>query len=204
MFVQVIQGKVSDPDAMRAHTEKWGAEIGPGATGWLDSTAGVTDDGTGIAVVRFESEDAARRNSERPEQGEWWQTMATFYSEEPSFHDSSWVDVDEYGDLGAAGFVQVMQGKVRDVERARDLMASDTTDWPSVRPEILGTVWAGSEDGVWTMAIYFTTEEAARAGEQQAMPPETEALMQELNSLADGETRFLDLRDPWLMGFSRT
>jgi hypothetical protein len=54
------------------------------------------------------------------------------------------------------------------------------------------------------MAIYFTTEEAARAGEQQAMPPETEALMQELNSLADGETRFLDLRDPWLMGFSRT
>jgi hypothetical protein len=199
MFVQVIQGRVTDPAGMRAHTEKWAAEIGVDADGWLDSTAGVTDDGTSIAFVRFESEEAARRNSERPAQGEWWEKMATFFTEEPTFQDCTLVDADEYGDLGSAGFVQVMRGEVSDVAKAREVMANDTLDWQALRPDIVARVWAGSEDGSWTMAIYFTTEAAAREGEQKQMPPEAEAMMAELNALAEGEPTFLDLRDPWLM-----
>ena len=49
------------------------------------------------------------------------------------------------------------------------------------------------------MAIYFTTEAAAREGEQKDAPPESAAVMDELRSLAVGETTFLDLRDPWMM-----
>jgi hypothetical protein len=197
MFVQVIEGRVSDPAAMQAHMETWKSTIGPGADGWLGSTAGVTEDGTAIAVVRFESEDAARRNSERPEQGEWWSTMASFYDGEPSFQDCTMVDVDTQGDPEQAGFVQVMRGRVSDVARSRELMANDPTDWASFRPDVLGRVWAGSEDGAWTMAIYFTSEAEARAGEQKEPPPEAAAVMEELNSLSEGEPRFLDLRDPW-------
>ena len=199
MFVQVIQGRVSDPAGMRAHAEKWASEIGADAEGWVSSTAGVTDDGTGIAFVRFESEEAARRNSDRPEQGEWWEKMSTFYDGEPTFQDLTQVDVDEYGDLGQAGFVQIMQGRVTDAARARELMQSDTTDWPSLRPDILGTVWAGSDDGDWTMAIYFTSEEEAREGEKKEMPAEAAEMMEELQSLGEAEPRFFDLRDPWLM-----
>ena len=33
---------------------------------------GMCDDGTFVALARFESAEAARRNSDRPEQGEWW------------------------------------------------------------------------------------------------------------------------------------
>jgi hypothetical protein len=199
MFVQVIQGRVSDPAGMRAHMESWKSTVGQGAEGWLGSTAGVTDDGTAIAVVRFESEDAARRNSDRPEQGEWWSKMAPFYDGEPVFHDCNLVDVDTYGDPDQAGFVQVMQGKVSDVERARELMSNDTVDWPSFRPDILGTVWAGTTDGDWTMTIYFTSEAAAREGEQKEPPPEVAAMMEELNALATGEPTYYDLRDPWMM-----
>lgn len=198
MFVQVIEGRVNDPAGMRAHVETWKSTVAPGAAGWLGSTAGVTDDGTAIAVVRFESEEAARRNSERPEQGEWWSTMATFYDGDPSFQDCTLVDVDTEGDPNQAGFVQVMRGQVSDVARSRELMANDPTDWASFRPDVLGRVWAGSEDGNWTMAIYFTSEADARAGEQKEAPAETAAVMAELNALSVGEPRFLDLRDPWL------
>jgi len=38
MFVQVIQGQVSDAAEVRAQFERWVAEVSSGATGWLGST----------------------------------------------------------------------------------------------------------------------------------------------------------------------
>lgn len=199
MFVQVIQGRVTDASGMRAHVDRWASDVGAGADGWLDSTAGVTEDGRTVAMVRFASEEAARANSDRPEQGDWWATMAGFYDGEPAFQNCTLVDLDQYGDTGAAGFVQVMQGKVGDIHGARSLMSDDSIDWATLRPDILGTLWAGSEDGSWTMAIYFTSEAAAREGEQKEMPAEVEAKMAELDSLSVAEPAFYDFHDPWLM-----
>ena len=100
--------------------------------------------------------------------------MAALFTDEPVFHDSTAVEVDTQGDPSDAGFVQVMQGRTSDPERARELMATDPTDWQSFRPDILGTMNIGHEGGAWTMAIYFTSEEAAREGEQKETPPEME------------------------------
>ena len=200
MFVQVIQGPVSDAQALRAQLDRWQADLAPGAEGWLGSTAGVTADGQAVAVVRFESEDAARRNSDRPEQGAWWEQMAALYTGDPVFHDSVWVDVDTPGDPDAAGFVQVMQGRSSDPDRARELMASDPTDWAAYRPDILGTLLVGHDGGGWTMTIYFTSEAEARAGEQKEPPPGMAEMMEEMGALQVGETTYLDLTDPWLRG----
>jgi hypothetical protein len=199
MFVQVIQGRTSDPAAMRSQMEAWVAELASGATGWLGSTGGVTDEGEAIALARFESEESARANSERPEQGRWWEQMAALYDGEPTFHDSSSVHVDTPGDPGHAGFVQVMQGRTSDVARATQLMTQIPADTRSVRPDILGSVFLTHDDDSWTTAIYFTSEAEAREGEQRDMPPEMAAAMEELQSLAVGETTYLDLRDPWLL-----
>ncbi|HZC25534.1 MAG TPA: hypothetical protein VE287_00840, partial [Actinopolymorphaceae bacterium] len=68
MFVQVMQGHVDDPAALKAAVDRWMTDLAPTATGWLGSTAGVAKDGTAVAMVRFESAAAARANSERPEQ----------------------------------------------------------------------------------------------------------------------------------------
>jgi hypothetical protein len=200
MFVQVIQGKVSDAGAVRQHMDTWKAEVAPGAAGWLGSTGGVTADGRLIALVRFESEEAARRNSERPEQGAWWQGMAALFDGEPEFHDSSSVTVDTPGDPSRAGFVQVMQGRTTDPERAAELMAADDVDLAEHRPEILGSVSVGHDGDQWTMAIYFTSEAEAREGEQKPMPPEMERMMKEMEAIAAGEPSYFDLTDPWLDG----
>ena len=198
MFVQVIQGPVSDAGQVRARLDQWAEELAPSANGWLGTTAGVTDDGTFVALARFESEAAARQNSDRPEQSAWWEATAPLFTGEPVFHDSTSVEVETLGDPDGAGFVQVMQGRTSDPDRARELMASDPTDWREFRPEILGTLTANHDGDAWTMAIYFTSEAEAREGERKEPPPESARVMEELNALAVGEPAFFDLKDPWL------
>ncbi len=198
MFVQVIQGHVSDAGEARAAVDNWLKECAPGAVGWLGTTAGVTDDGQLIALARFESAEAAQRNSDRPEQDAWWAQMSKLFTEDPTFHDSTHVTVDLSGDPDQAGFVQVMQGKGRDPERARELMSDDSTDWSAFRPEVLGSLSIEHEGGAWTMGIFFTSEEEARAGESKEPPAELKAQMDELNSLMIGPPTFFDLKNPWL------
>ena len=200
MFVQVIQGRVSDAAQVRAQLDKWVAEVSPGAVGWLGSTSGVTEDGQVVALVRFESEEAAQQNADRAEQTAWWNEMATLFTGEPVFHNSTSVEVDTPGDPSQAGFVQIMQGRSSDPERARALMADDPTDWQAFRPEILGSVSVGHDGDAWTMALYFTSEEAAREGEKKEPPAEMQAMMKEMDALTIGEPVFFDLKQPWLNG----
>ena len=103
MFVQIIQGMVSDKDEMRAAVDRWVDEVSPGAIGWLGSTGGVTDAGQLIAVVRFESEDAAGRNSDRPEQDAWWTQMSKLFTTEPTFTDTDVLTTRGYSVMEARG-----------------------------------------------------------------------------------------------------
>ena len=198
MFMQVIKGRVADPARVKAALDRWAGELAPGAEGWLGTTAGVTEDGRFIAAARFESEDAARRNSDRPEQDRWWSETSRLFDGEPSFSDSSEVDVDTNGDPATATFVQVMQGRTSDPERARRMMADDSTDWSSFRPDMLGSVAAGHDGGAYTMVMWFTSEAEAREGEAKEPPPELKAQMEEMGSLSVGEPEFFDLKDPWM------
>jgi hypothetical protein len=198
VFVQVIQGQVADEGRLRAAFDRWAQELAPGASGWLGSTAGVTADGRFIALARFESAEAARRNSDRPEQDRWWAETAQLFSGQASFKDSSDVTLDLVGEPDEAGFVQVIQGRGSDPDRARELMGEGSPEWAAFRPEILGSVAVGHEGGAYTMAIYFTSEEAAREGERKEPPPELKAQMDEMAALSVGEPEFFDLQRPWL------
>jgi hypothetical protein len=198
MFIQVIEGQVSNAAAVRSRLDRWVADLAAGAEGWLGTTAGVTEGGTFVAVARFDSEDAARRNSDRREQGEWWAETATLFEGAPTFVDSSDVATDLVGDPGRAGFVQVMKGRTTDPDRARELAMQDSQEWATFRPDVLGSVLVGHGDNNWIMVIYFTSEAEAREGERKEMPAVIQAQMEEMNALNDGEPEFLDIREPWL------
>jgi hypothetical protein len=199
MFAQVLQGRTSDPEGLRAALDRWMVELRPGAAGWLGSTAGVTDDGQAVVVARFESVDAAVRNSRRPEQSAWWEATAQLFDGEVAFQDSEDVTVETVGDPDGAGFVQVMAGQVTDYERAKEVMGQLPLEaMAQRRPDILGTLMIGHDEGKWTQVIYFTSEAAAREGERQDPPPEFGAMMEELTRISLGEPTFLDLRTPFL------
>ena len=199
MFAQMFTGKVTDAEAVRAAFEGWPAGVGRDAQGWLGSTAGITDDGQLVALARFESEEAARANSERPEQGQWWESLAAHLDGDATFFDSNEVDEDVVADPDTAGFVQVMRGRVSDSARARELASADPGAWAGFRPDILGSLMLSHDDGEYVMAIYFTSEAEAREGEKKEPPEELAATMQEMGALEVGEVTYLDLRDPWLL-----
>jgi hypothetical protein len=198
MFVQVIQGRVTDPEPVHAALDAWSRQLAPDAPGWLGSTAGVTEDGRFIALARFESADAARRNEGRAEQGRWWQETAKLFSGDVTFRDSDDVIADVHGDPNTASFVQVMQGRGSDPERAKELMTQNENEWAAFRPELIGSLAVGYEGGSYTMAMYFSSEQAAREGERKEPPPELKAQMAEMDKLTVGEPEFLDVREPWL------
>ena len=198
MFAQIIRAKTSDPKALRASLDKWMKDLEPGAKGYLGTTSGVTEQGDVFALVRFESEDAAKANSDRPEQGEWWAEFEKNLDGEATFQDSSEVYVDERGDLDSAGFVQIMIGASSDPERTMALMAENRDARVALRPDILGQVAVAHGGGKFTLALYFTSEAEAREGEAKPYPPELEGSLKEVRSLGVGDPEYLNLRTPWL------
>ncbi len=197
MFVQVIEGKTSDPAAINEQGERWQREVRPGAIGYLGVTAGVTADGRSIAIVRFEDEASARANAARPEQTAWFEGMAKLYDGAPSFAESS--DITEWmgGGSNAAGFVQVM--KSSGVDRTTvEKMDAAFVQFAAARPDLLGglRIWTGP-DSCYDVA-YFRSEQEARQGEQAELPAEMKELMSEFEGEGMGETTYFDLTDPQL------
>ena len=98
-------------------------------------------------MYRFESEQAARRMSERPEQEQWWTEAKQHFEAEPLVQFSSEVTLDLQGDPDRAGFVQFRQGRVSDPDRAKELMARHSDELATARPDVLASI-RGSVAGV--------------------------------------------------------
>jgi hypothetical protein len=193
MFIQVIQGQVKDRDLLQRQTDKWRREIKPKATGFLGSTSGITDDGTGVVLVRFDSAESARKNSERPEQGTWWEATAPAFAGDVTFIDCDQVDLMFGGGSGKAGFVQVMHGRAVDPVKMREMGESMEADMGKARPDILGGIVGWYGDRQFVQAIYFESEQAARSAEKEASDgPE----MEQWEQMLDGPITFLDLKNP--------
>jgi hypothetical protein len=198
MFVQVIEGKVSDKSGLHRQLDRWQAELRSGAAGFLGSTSGVTDDGVGFAIARFESAAAAKTNSERAEQSAWWSETEKYFDGPVAFTDSE--DIEEFlaGGSDDAGFVQVMKNfggpgraVVKDLDERFEKHAST---W---RPDLIGglRIWTGEDSAV--EVNYFTSEAAARENEKKEPPAELAELFAQYSDVI-ANTQFLDLRNPWL------
>lgn len=196
MFVQIIQGHVADPAALDRAMHRWLEDLRPGATGWLGSTSGVTDDGRAIMLARFESAESAQANSERPEQGAWWSETEKAFDGPVTFHDSTDIETMLGGGSDEAGFVQVIQSRSPDPGALRSLQARFEPTLRELHTGLLGSIYAWYGDGEFTEFVYFTDEAEARAGEQAlAEHAEGQEGMEEFQSLI-GEPTFFDLRSP--------
>lgn len=196
MFIQVIQGKCRDASALREQLDRWRDEMGSKAEGWLGGTYGITDDNQFIGVVRFESREAAARNSLRPEQDSWWRETEKCFDGEVSFHDCDDATMFLDGGSDDAGFVQVIQGRVSDPQRFRQFMDQPMDMLREARPEIIGGTIAMQPDGWFTETVAFRSEAEAREGEQKEAPEEVRRAWEEESSMMQ-DVRYLDLHQPW-------
>jgi hypothetical protein len=195
MFVQVIKGHTSDAAGLQRQGQRWIDEVRPGAVGYLGGTSGIADDGTFVALARFQDEHSARANSERSEQHSWWEETVRLFDAEPTFRESSDVTTLFGGGSDNAGFVQVMEGIVTDRAKAEAFETPEMLDQlHAARPDLLGGVRVWFPDNSFVEAAYFTSEDDARKGEASS---DFAGPQQEYTELF-GDVTFVDLRVPQL------
>jgi hypothetical protein len=199
MFIRVIQGRASNPPGIRRDLGRWQRLLAADADGWLGSTAGITEDGWSITVVRFASQAQARRNSDRPEQREWWRD-ASQHLARVAVHDAFRVHTYREGGADEAGFVRVIQGHSDHLERIVSLERDQEEVLAREAPHILGVTVAEHADrpGDFTQILYFTSEQDARSYDQNSPVEEDEPVQEERRSLIT-DLRCFDLRDPQLL-----
>lgn len=196
MFVQVIRAPVRDEGALVAALDRWETELRPGGMGFLGSTAGITTDGEVVLVSRFDSEDFARRNSDRPEQRAWWAELEQALAAPARILESAAVDVSMGGGSDHAGFVQVFWGS-GDRDAARSVMLHAEPVLRRERPDILGgfTVWL--EEGRFIDVAYFRSEQEAREGEAKELSEEGRAVFEQFGRALAAEG-YADIPKPRL------
>ncbi|MFA9429469.1 hypothetical protein [Egicoccus sp. AB-alg2] len=194
MFVQVIHAADADPDVLDVMT-RWQQELRPGAIGFLGSTGGRTPSGDLIVVARFASEEEARRNSERPEQGDWWSQVSKHLHGEVRFHDCTDVATMLEGGSDEAGFVQVITARADEGVTAKEVAERASRFVSAHRPDVLGGLCAVAPDGTMFEVVYFTSEQEAREHEAAELPEDAAAEMEEFWSRF-GEPRYFDLPQP--------
>lgn len=198
MFIQVIEGRTANPEEVHKRLEIWQRDLMPGAIGYLGSTAGCTSSGDCILIARFESREAAQRNSDRHEQTEWWSATEKCFDGPVRFHDTDDVQLMTHGELDNAHFVQVMEGHCADRDRLVELEHEADPMLAEARPELIGAVTAYFADNEFTEVAYFTSETEARRGETREVPTEMASKFAEWETLMKVD-RYIDITDPWLV-----
>jgi len=157
MFVQLIEGTTHEPEALRSQLERWERELRPQAVGFLGATAGVDPTGHVFDIARFESEEAARANSDRPQQGQWWAETERCLDPGTTFTESTDVELLMDGGSDEARFVQVMHSTGVDRDRMHELDAA-LEPYLAQRPEILGAIRIWTAPDACVEVVYFTDE----------------------------------------------
>jgi hypothetical protein len=199
VFIQIVQGRAVDPPGLRSELDRWQRQLATDADGWLGSTAGTTDDGWSVVVLHFASEQQARRNSDRPEQRAWWRE-ASQHLGEVTLHDAPTVHLFGGGRSDLAGFVQVIQGHIDDLERMASLGGDQEEVLAREAPHVLGVTVAEHADrqGDFTQIVYFTSEQDAWRFEQEPPTQGDEPAQEERRSLMTNLRSFA-LRHPQLL-----
>jgi hypothetical protein len=198
MFIQVLRGKLADEAGFRRTIDRWDSEVKQGAIGYLGTTAGVLDGGRFVICARFESEELAMQNSNRPEQGEFFAEASKNFDGEPEFFNVT--DVQQWLDGGSdsAGFVQVMIGHSPDRDALQAVAASDAETLRAERPEVIGGLSGNFGSDGFVNIAYFTSEAEARKGESSEPSEQGREMRDEFQRLM-GDVEFLDIHEPILL-----
>ena len=191
MFVRVVRGHATSRATLETEWQRWASSAVNDGSGYLGATAGVADDDTFIAMIRFESR--ATADQAMGPASEWSDVLTQLRN--PVVRDSDRTDIWNKGGSDDAGFVQIRQGVSNDPERLRDLYVNQQpVRMGPYRPEVVGGLFAWHDDHAFTLSAYFTSQDDARRGEHLH---EFESFFDDINAVMQDLT-YIDLHKPWL------
>lgn len=198
LFLQVICGPVKDAQRVRELHQRWVEQLSPNAEGWVAADAGVTDTGEYVGVFRFVSAEAARRNSQRPEQDQWWRELHEQFSGDVLIADCP--EMEEYGDARPddAGFMQLVLGRGENIGgMLREITQAKSHHTEQSHLDVLGGLIAATGGGQFADVIYYTSEDAARSGPTGEFLQTGITLIEKLGGFVT-DVRVYEVRNPWL------
>ncbi len=198
MFVQIVSGEVGDRVALRRQFQHWADELRSGAVGFLGGTAGLAADGEFVGVARFENEQAARSNCQRPEQAAWWRETERCFVGPIVVRESNDHDLLANGGSDRAGFVQVIEGRTQHRATFMELERHIEKGFLTERPDFIGSMLVWWPDGSWLEVAYFCSEAETRAAEHRGTSAELTKIFAEWRGLA-APSSYFDINQPWMI-----
>jgi hypothetical protein len=191
VFLQVHRATVNDTDGAHECLDRWVTAL-RSDPGWLGTTAGVTDDGQSFTLTRYSSAAAVHDAETRGARDAWHAEMSHLSAHPLACQDCGQVIMQLHGDSPDAGFVQLVQGRLADLDRLEHALEVAGPWEADARSDIIGGLLGLHGDGGFTQIVYFTSLDDARAGEGRAAPREAEEVGALVSDLA-----YFDLRWPW-------
>ena len=197
MFLLTVEGRTGTPDALHEDVLNWPGEVGRSAVGWLGNTAGVSNDGDFVLLMRFESEEAAWITSDLPEQGRWWQTCAEHLDTKPAITGSTTVIGILDGGSDDAAAVRIRRGSAVLNRYRRSLRQLETLP-PAERAAVIGGIVAWHDGDRFTEALYLTSRDFAQVRQLGTSPTPLGRFIDGLEaSILDAKV--IELDEPWLI-----
>ena len=125
MFVEVVEGRAVDAPATREEWRLIQADLESVAAGWLGVTAGATQSGQFVALLGFETEEAARITMDRGTERGLWDRLGRLV-EGLTFHECPNVRAFFTADARDLESVELARGAVRDIARIAALFETGT------------------------------------------------------------------------------
>lgn len=200
MFIQVIQAPTRNADALREASYRWAHELGSTSIGWLGCTSGVTPEGLFITAERFESEQKAMLEAGRPGRRRWWTETSKSLTGEATFINCREVELfaPDQAAIDRAGYIQIVQGRVRNPTLMRTLLRSMEKEMFRYREHFLGSTLALHPDDGYTHLNYFTSDEAVRNAELRETHPRIKSIQDAVYELQAAAPKHHLLTAPWL------
>lgn len=196
--VRITQARVRDAEAVRELAERWQREIAPETDGWLATTAGISDDGEFVSLLRFASEEAVRRNAESERQRRWWEEFRQYVSGDVSIVETS--SAAAFGDSrpdADVGYVHVVQGEARImIDILEGVAEHEEHHIREHHLPLLGGIIVDHGGDRFTEFMYFPSEDEKGRGIGGTLPEEGVTMVERVAGHV-ANIRHLAISDPW-------
>lgn len=187
MFVELVQGRAIDPTGLHQAWDQALVGIGAEAAGWLGATSGVSAAGGFMAILGFESEEAARITMDRLDRRAAWDRLAPLAAD-LTFRECPNVRAFGLRDPRYADLVQVTQGPANDIGRVVSVFEKSSRAG-TADETVIGGLLCWDDAGFATSALYRRSPEAGAASAPDTLREDAPALIH--------QPARLDLAGPW-------
>ncbi len=188
MFLELVQGRAVSEAALRSAWEQVLATIAEEATGWIGATSGAAAHGGFVAILGFESEEAARISMGRLDESATWNPLEPLLAD-LRFRELPHVRAFGVAGLGDADLVEVTQGSANDVGRLLSVVEGSARAVLADEAPFLGTLVAWDDSAFAVNVLYRRASEGVVASTP-------DPVRQDAPILLDQSVQ-LDVVDPW-------